>query len=336
MKKITFLVALMLCVSATAFAGNAKCLLHHNGAVTLYDSDDLNAALTAAVAGDTLFLSEGSFAGFTITKKITVRGSGQFTKVGGDIIVNIPDNPTLTSALIEGIYCNSDLRIEGAVNGLQVKQSVFTNIHTLAEINNAFYDKIFVTNSLNLNKFVLGLTSNNSKYYQVHHQFYIDGFGSGYEILSNASIYFVNCNIRRISTHSYSIPLQYVNFTNCILNEITYPLRYCSITYCLYTKYYGLNYDEVSTSVDHNYNHNMSDDYTNGTNSLMSDLGECRYDSATLVSKGFIGNDGTAVGCSGGTTPYTLVLAGPKVTESSIQLDNSTKQLSVTLKVSAK
>lgn len=333
MKKITFLVALMLCVSATAFAGNAKCLLHHNGAVTLYDSDDLNAALTAAVAGDTLFLSEGSFAGFTITKKITLRGSGQFTKVGGDIIVNIPDNPTLTSALIEGIYCNSDLKIEGAVNGLQVKQSVFTNISPLADINNAFFDKIFVTGSLYLNKFVKGLTSNNSRYWQLYHQVHIDDWG--YDILSNASIYFVNCNIRRIDQYS-SYGLQYVNFTNCIMNEFSNPLKYCSITYCLYTKYYGLAYDAVSTSVDHNYNHNVSDDYTNATNGLMNSLAECKYDAATLVSKGFVGNDGTAVGCMGGTTPYTLELAGPKVTESSIQLDNQTKQLSVTLKVSAK
>ena len=333
MKKITFLVALMLCVSAIAFAGNAKCLLHHNGAVTLYDSDDLETALTAAVAGDTLFLSEGSFAGFTITKKITVRGSGQFTKIGGDITVNIPDNPTLTSALIEGIYCNSDLRIEGAVNGLQVKQSVFTNIWPLADINNAFFDKIFVTGSLHLNKFVKGLTSNNSRYWQLYHQVYIDNYG--YDILSNASIYFVNCNIRRIDQYSNSA-LQYVNFTNCILNEFSVGLKYCSITYCLHTKYYGLAYDAVSTSVDHNYNHNVSDDYTNATNGLMNSLAECKYDAATLVSKGYIGNDGTAVGCMGGTTPYTLELAGPKVTESSIQLDNSTKQLSVTLKVSAK
>ena len=80
----------------------------------------------------------------------------------------------------------------------------------------------------------------------------------------------------------------------------------------------------------------MDNDYTNGPNGLMNDMAECPYDAATLVSKGFIGNDGTAVGCLGGTTPYTLELAGPKVTESTIQLDNDTKQLSVTLKVSAK
>ena len=334
MKKIYSFLLLMLCVSATAFAGNAKCLLHHNGAVTLYDSDDINAALTAAVAGDTLFLSEGSFAGFTITKKITVRGSGQFTKVGGEITINIPDNPTLTSALIEGIYCNSDLKIAGAVNGLQIKQSVFNNIYPLANINNAFFDKIFVTGTLHLNKYVLGLTSNNSKYYQIYHQTHIDN-DYNCHIVSNASIYFVNCNIRSINEYNGNA-LQYVNFTNCILNDFSYPLKFCSITYCLYTKYYGLKYDEVSTSVEHNYNHNMDNDYTNGSNRLMNDMAECPYDAATLVSKGFIGNDGTAVGCLGGSTPYTLVLAGPKVTESSIQLDNENKQLSVTLKVTAK
>ena len=329
MKKIYSFLLLMLMVSATAFAGNAKCLLHHNGAVTIYDSDDIEAALTASADGDTLFLSEGSFAGFTITKKITVRGSGQYTKVGGDITVNIAGSPSLTNALLEGIYCNSDLKIIADVNGMQVKQCVFSNFAVpTADISNAVFDKVYITNQLNLNKYVKSLTVNNSKIYDLSHQTYLNG-SYAYGLLSNASIYFFNCNIRSAS----GIP--YVSFLNCIFGY-TSNLQYCNISFCLYAKSYGLNYDEVSTSVSNCYVNTDDNDGNSGSNALLSNTVECRHNASTLVSKGFTGNDGTAVGCMGGSTPYTLVLAGPKVTESSIQLDNETKQLSVTLKVTAK
>ena len=328
MKKIYSFLLLMLCVSATAFAGNAKCLLHHNGAVTIYDSDDIENALTAAVAGDTLFLSEGSFAGFTITKKITVRGSGQFTKVGGDIVVNISDNPTLTSALIEGVYCNSDLKINASLDGMQIKQCVFCNFAPVADITNAVFDKVFYTGTVNLNKYVKGLTVNNSKIYYLSNQNYMDNMGYGNGVLSNASIYFFNCNIRDTGE------LYYLSFLNCIMHNST--LYNCIVANCLSTKYYGLRYDEVSTSVSNCYVNTDDNDYNDGSNALLSRTVDCKHNASTLVSKGFIGNDGTAVGCMGGTTPFTLVLAGPKVTESTIQLDNDTKQLSVTLKVTAK
>ena len=60
MKKLLVLLVFMLTASVAMYASPAKCLLHHNGSVTLYDSEDINSALTAAVDGDTLYLSPRS------------------------------------------------------------------------------------------------------------------------------------------------------------------------------------------------------------------------------------------------------------------------------------
>ena len=62
--------------------------LHHEGKVTIYDSGNIQSAVDASVKGDTLYLSEGTFGGFTITKGAVVIGSGQSTLISGDITIS--------------------------------------------------------------------------------------------------------------------------------------------------------------------------------------------------------------------------------------------------------
>ncbi len=325
MKKFSLILAFMLSVSVATFASTAKCLLHHNGNVTLYDASNLNDALTAAVNGDTIYLSEGNFDGFTITKKITVRGSGQMTRIGGDIIVDIPDAPTLTSALLEGLLSNAKIMIKSALNGLQIKQCRFKSIYAIADVNNALLDKVFITENLYLSKFWLGLTCVNSKIYCLNHYNYYGGSNYTY-LLPTASIVINNCNIYRIDPGNHG---DYISFTNSIFRFTSGKLYESNIINCLYD---DLDYDEGTTVVEACY----INDYS-GQNYLIPEDGkiECRFDAAALKTNGYLGQDGTIVGCYGGTNPFTLELKGPKVTESSIQIDNDTKQLSVTLKVTA-
>lgn len=324
MKKFSLILAFMLCVSVTTFASNAKCLLHHNGTVTLFDADDLNSALNAAVDGDTIYLSDGNFAGFTITKKITVRGSGQMTRIGGDINIEIPNTPTLTNTLLEGFYSGADIVLKAAVNGLKIKQCRFRSIYSDFDINDVVLDRVYITN-LYLSTHWLGLNCLNSKISQVI-TYNASSFCNG--VSSTASIYFINCNIEYIG-NSYGQG-DYLSVINSVVRSIQ--LRESNITNCLYGGYLGgINIDASTTVVTSCYDSGL--EYPNSL--LKSEL-ECYFDASTLQSKGFMGQDGTVVGCYGGTNPYSLDLVGPKVTESSISIDNDTKQLSVTLKVSAK
>ena len=325
MKKFSLILAFMLCVSVTTFASNAKCLLHHNGNVTLYDADDLNAALTASANGDTIYLSDGNFSGFTITKKITVRGSGQMTRIGGDIIVDIPDAPTLTSALLEGFRINGKIVIKSALNGLLIKQCMFKSIYAVADVNNALLDKVFIIDDLWLSEFWQDLTCVNSKIRCID-DYSSTSAGLNYSsfIKPTASIVINNCNITGIYSGGYQ---DYITVTNSIIRFSSGKLYESNLINCLFSS--NLSYDPGTSVSEACYK-----DDTGG--SLVDDNSlECKYDAAALKTNGYLGQDGTIVGCYGGTNPFTLELKGPKVTESSIQIDNDTKQLSVTLKVTA-
>lgn len=69
MKKKLFLMA---CLAVWGVqmsnAQSGTIALHHEGKVTIYDSGNIQSAVDASVKGDTLYLSEGTFGGFTITK----------------------------------------------------------------------------------------------------------------------------------------------------------------------------------------------------------------------------------------------------------------------------
>ena len=74
MKKILSIAICLLASIVLAHAeSTSKCLLQHQGTVQLFDADKIANAITAAVDGDTIYLTAGEFPGFTINKKITVR-----------------------------------------------------------------------------------------------------------------------------------------------------------------------------------------------------------------------------------------------------------------------
>ena len=82
----------------------SKVALQHRGAVTLYDTDQIQIAIDNSVDGDTIFLNEGEFPGFTVNKKIAVIGKGNGeTKVTGNITIAIPNSPTLTARVLDGL-----------------------------------------------------------------------------------------------------------------------------------------------------------------------------------------------------------------------------------------
>ena len=106
MKKTIYTMLLMLAVSIAAIANN-KIIVQNTGKVNVYD--DIATAMTNAVAGDTLYLSDGSYDAVTINKLVYLRGTGK-TTIAGSLTIEIAGNPTPTDALIEGLI------IEDAIN----------------------------------------------------------------------------------------------------------------------------------------------------------------------------------------------------------------------------
>ena len=67
----------MLLISANIYAQKQVATLNHNGEISVYYGENsLRTAHSAAVAGDVITLSPGTFNACVITKPITLRGAG--------------------------------------------------------------------------------------------------------------------------------------------------------------------------------------------------------------------------------------------------------------------
>lgn len=123
MKKIVLL-AFALIAPVVTFAQVPMATLDHNDTITVFYSDQaLKRAYEAAVDGDIITLSEGTFDayGFHIAKNnLTIRGAGMFyDSVAGTVPTILPnllivDNGT-SGCVFEGFYCNI-LHFKGASN----------------------------------------------------------------------------------------------------------------------------------------------------------------------------------------------------------------------------
>lgn len=78
MNKIRIFLVAGLMTLATGLAAQTSIIaLQHDGQVTLYAYNELSSAISAAEAGDTIYLNEGTFTGgITIDKAITILGAG--------------------------------------------------------------------------------------------------------------------------------------------------------------------------------------------------------------------------------------------------------------------
>lgn len=122
MKRIFTLLACV-CVLFGAMAQRPMATLSHGGKLTFFDSGScFGEAVNAAVDGDTIFLSEGVFSpgglpnNSDITKKVTVVGNGRRSHIVGGIIISIPKNPIMTSALFDGVRLEKVTIYDSIVN----------------------------------------------------------------------------------------------------------------------------------------------------------------------------------------------------------------------------
>lgn len=311
MKKfiLILITIITICINANADSG-AKCLLQHKGSVQFFDGDKIAAAIKAATDGDTLFLSEGLYPGFTINKKITVRGAGQESKIAGEVKINISNNPTLTQTILEWVNLveSNNITIETPMKKLKIKQCTFYTLNANASnIENALIDRCHINGSID------GFKSVNI----VNSKIYIAGYvNSGQEYL--------NCNIMGIRDN-------YVGkYTNCIIQSCyTSSYRYEPIINsffknCLFMDNDFSDLSSSSSAINCWYDTSLK---------ITSNTFNCSLGKYELEENGYIGTDGTVVGIEGGSAPFTLEPSVPKVTNSTVAYDAANKLLKVNLTV---
>lgn len=321
MKKFFSMLALGLLFVSSASAQTAKILRHSKGQVIQYKASEISSAISEAVAGDTLYLSDGVFSGFTITKPISIIGTGQETRISGSVDISIPGNPILKSRVLDALNISGTLTLQSASSGVNVRKCQISVVSFAGNSQDVFFDRCNISNYMSLSSYVEGLTVTNSYLNK------LQGASSSPDLAS-----FVNCNIYYIETtsssnHSSSTYFR-GNLINCIVcswysrdsysnyNYMTDGVYMVNCLYCTGVEtFYAIKRDCYSAGSS-----NFSSYYMG-------------LDTSMLTTAGYLGNDGTVVGMYGGTTPYTLTPSTPTVTSSKIAVDNEKKQLNVNITV---
>ena len=315
MKKTILMAVCIIMMSMTASALTInKAMLVHNGEVTLYDGDKIQDAVNAASDGDAIYLTLGTFKKFNVTKKITIRGTGETSIIDGDVNISIPGSPKLTSPVMEALAVSGTVNVGAQVDDMILRKCKITNFTIGAQVDGAVLDRCNITGSLTLSSYIKGMTVVNT---------IVNGLGANSGATSNTT--FVNCDLYFSSC---------TNFSATIINSIirhygsnTKTLNSTVLLNTLIMTYYlsgGTYYSSYHLNI--------------GSSSVQQGCWTVNYlnntSTSTLQSNGYLGTDGTVVGIYGGETPYTLEPSVPKVTSSDLQLDNENKQLNVTLTVS--
>lgn len=292
----------MLAVAANA-ANDGKAILHHDKKPTaIYDADKLSDALSAAVAGDTIYLSEGTFPTFSLEKAITIKGAGTNTKISNGVTIDIASTPTLSSALLEAVEVNGPVSVKSDMTNFLIKmvkttELSFDNALNIpnALVDRCYLDKFTITSTMTdfyvRNTFITNLTSTSLKFNKCN---------------------FINCRIQGDWNNAAG------RFINCELTGDHTSIKSSILSYSLvYSRFIGVD----ASTYQEKGNVNDNDGWLS-----VEDRKNNRY----------LGNDNTVVGLEGGNTPYTLSPSGPKETSSTVKVSDSDKKLNVSITVSPK
>ena len=282
--------------------------LNHEGTITtFYGINALQQAHSAAVEGDVVTLSSGTFASVNITKAITLRGAGMTldastqtepTVLANNFTIEIPDEST-KRLTIEGIYSNQKITIKRLKNALFLKDRMY-----YVEVNDASSiakDLTFIHCRIT-NEYYGNDNSNNSASFQNSIVSYIHGM----------NYIFHNCIIRYFDSNSGHYLCDNSEYKNCI---ITYYLtNYPSSTSTYYNNLFiGTSADKLSNIPNKtNVSVNREEEKIKNLLTYSDDNDYKLTEEAKAIMKG---TDGTEVGIYGGSLPYDPTPTNPQISK---------------------
>ena len=331
MKKLLFFV-LAICLGSFLYAQQLHltqfATLNHNDSITAYYGPSaFISAHDAAVHGDIVTLSPGTFTATNITKAITIRGAGMMkdtiantlpTIIQGDFfsisVNNVPEN----HLFIEGIYFTGRLLYQTGFSP-HFKKCRFNTIsrHAWGEgfalplftnclISN-WDGSSLANNAMFVNCIILNVMTGSEWTY-----YWSDGWGGFWNNneqyqCGQSSDVFYNCII--------NIPPNFIGYKRDIVNCITYTTSttqsigtnvYNTIGITDSTNYYSVSNDHNNSNVYgfENIFKTFRGTYTDGENFELTEAAATTY----------LGTDGTQVGIYGGSAVYN-----PKSTDMRIR-----------------
>ena len=343
-----FLLVAALMSTAMSFGQNTLvATLNHEDNVTMfYGIGAFQSAHNAAESGDVITLSGGSFTGFSITKAVTVRGTGidvNFpTRVSSRMEINIPENDTGRFS-VEGVRFDNTVSLYGSFSNPYFLKCQLSNV--TFEYGSSKYSSI--TNALFINcKITQSILLGGSTTASFSHCYVND---CKLPENQNSEAQFVNCvlfgdfeNYHR-STFVNCILTYYKQSTACFFSADALAMNCVAIYYGDYgysdTRGYKYNmYDKMQgnqiSCAAATFEEVFKDFRPNKSYGVYSD--SQTFELTEEAKTRFSGSDGTEVGLYGGANPYNSTPAYPRITKFNVAKQSTADdKLSVEIEVSA-
>jgi len=342
MKKFFVSLVMLLSLSAANVFAQSSLIatLSHEGEITaFYGADALKEAHEAAVHGDAITLSSGTFTATNITKAITLRGAGMQVDtinnvlpsiINGNFTIQIAD--TVTKKLtIEGVYNNHTITVYATLNGARFIKNRFKEF------------KSYYSSSS-------GSSMNNARLDNT--TFLHCKITTGFVIEHYGDVTFCNCYIANLISYSSSVQMRN-SIIHCKGRSISYYLNNSSLYNCLiignntsgsgdYLSSSCIAYNCVAMNC---YDSNCFRYIPNTTNThstytkVFKDFTGTYNDNITFeltdeAKAKFLGTDDTQVGIYGGNFPYDPATTNPHITKCNVAAKSTADgKLSVDIEV---
>ncbi|MBO4987047.1 MAG: hypothetical protein J6C48_04680 [Paludibacteraceae bacterium] len=373
MKKLFSILVLALSCSALFAQQTTVALLNHEGTLTsFYGANALADAHKAAVHGDVITLSGGSFAGLTFSKAVTVRGAGmvadstgnrEITYINSDVRIEIPTT-TETPIIFEGIFfqagigysransslCNNSTfnkcRIHG-VNGISDVMGNANFYNCLLGIKGTYGTSSFGTNINIVNSIINSLDNTNSSYCKLnvtncvvtYHPWIYNIYNVDSKPIDSENTTFKNCIFTGVLLEQYDSesPTFYLPETavanNCISCYYGYKTETSSEAAVYYRDIFSNIANPNSTNVYFDDVTKVFKTYTNA--GRISQISVHEKFELTDEAKAILGSDGKEVGVHGGIG-FNLEPTTLQITKCEVSPKVSEdSKLSVSIKVDA-
>lgn len=301
-------------------------LSHSSSISTYYGANALSEAYTAAVDGDVITLSSGTFNAVVIEKAITLRGAGIFnddtgesaTLILGGLTVNIP-NVTISPS-IEGIRFSQDLAISST-----------TPSATITILKSYINGTIWMTGKCSpkfIHCIIAGAVCE-----------------SNYQGDSSLNVHalFQNCVVGSHTRWSAAFTNWNYVMENCI---VEYTAQYCTYRNCIIANEYMAQNTNATNCIGW-YNGNDVFANVNGGNNISLNSGDNifesykgnnvtwneRYKLTETAAATYLGDDGKQVGIYGGTNPFDPTPTNPQIKKFTVDNSVNNGKLSVKINV---
>ena len=315
MKKLFFMLTLLAVTALPSLAQSSlvATLVHDGNISTYYSANALKDAYNAAVDGDIITLSAGTFSATDITKRITIRGAGS----------ELDKNPTILSGQFEIKDGDGNLEQQILIEG------IYADYFRCRSLTNATFLKCEFAPGNTL----IGTTSSSQSLTNVNFiQCIISLVESGYDIIT-----FNNCVINSLySTNSNS---HVIEINNCVINKAR---NYACIT-CT-NSFIKPDY-ETFTSFS---NSRLINCVVPLSRSISCENINCKtvpydiepfddgYHLKSEYASEWLGNDGKEIGIYGGSLPYDPTTTNPQISKFNVSSKTTADgKLSVDIEVKA-